>query len=165
MDKRMEKILQECFHPIRGKANLHKIEPDIKQAKRHLGKALNNLRAMELMFSNDLFDWTVICGYYAMYHSVLASLLKIGLRATAHHCAIAAFEEFYVKRGKVNPEYTEYIEKAKQLEEKYANLLEEAKENRITVQYGIGLLTNNDAEWIIGDAKEFVLKIEEILAE
>ena len=76
MDKRMEKILQECFHPIRGKANLHKIEPDVKQAKRHLEKALNNLRAMELMFSNDLFDWTVICGYYAMYHSVLASLLK-----------------------------------------------------------------------------------------
>jgi uncharacterized protein (UPF0332 family) len=31
------------------------------------------------MFDNDLFDWTIICGYYAMYHAVLASLFKIGI--------------------------------------------------------------------------------------
>lgn len=165
MDKRTEKLLQECFHPTKGKPNIRKIKPDIKRAERHLEKARNNLRAMELMFDNDLFDWTVICGYYAMYHSVLASLTKIGLGATAHHCAIAAFEEFYVKRGKVDPEYAEYIERAKQLEEKYANYLEEAKENRIILQYGVRVLTNDDAEWIIEDAKEFVLKIEEILAD
>lgn len=165
MDTRINNILHECFHPAKGKANLRKIKPDIKRAERHLEKVRNNLRAMELMFENDLFDWTVICGYYAMYHSVLASLLKIGLWVTAHHCAIAAFEEFYVKRGKVNPEYAEYIERAKQIEEKYANYLEEAKENRIIVQYGVTVLTNDDAEWIIEDAKEFVLKTEEILTE
>jgi len=38
---------------------------------------------MKLMFDNDQFDWTVIAGYYAMYHAVLAALLKIGIRATA----------------------------------------------------------------------------------
>ncbi len=165
MDKRMEKILQECFHPTKGKPALREVKTDIKGAERHLEKARNNLRAMELMFDSDLFDWTVICGYYAMYHSVLASLVKIGLRANTHHCAIAAFEEFYVKRGKVDPEYAEYIERANQLEEIYANYLEEAKENRIIFQYGVRVLTNDDAEWIIDDAKEFVLKIEEIIAE
>ena len=110
-----------------------------------------------------LFDWTIICGYYAMYHAVLAALLSIGLRAMTHYCAIAAFRKFYIDKGKVKSEYLEYIEKAKHLEKKYADSLEEAKENRIIVQYGSEDLTNDDAEWILEDAKDFVLKIEEIL--
>jgi len=128
-----------------------------------MDKAHSNLRAMKLMFDNDQFDWTVICGYYAMYHAVLASLFKIGIRATAHYCAIAAFKEFYVQRGKVKPEFVDYIKRAKQLEQEYANTLDKAQENRIIEQYGVQVVTNDDAEWIIEDAKDFVLKIEEVL--
>ncbi|GAH61345.1 unnamed protein product [marine sediment metagenome] len=120
------------------------------------------------MFDNDLFDWAVICGYYAMYHAVLASLIKIGIMATAHYCAIAAFKKFYVERDKVEPEYVEYIEKANQLEQKYAETLDTAQENRVIEQYGIEVITNDDddaAEWILEDAEDFVLKIEEVLAE
>ena len=135
------------------------------RARQHIDKARRNLRAMKLMFDNDLFDWTIICGYYAMYHAVLAVLFKIGIRATAHYCAIAAFKEFYVRRGKVRAEYITYIKRAKQLEQKYANTLEKAQEDRVVDQYGIEVLTNDDAEWILEDAKDFVLKIEEILAE
>ncbi len=123
------------------------------------------MRAMKIMFEDDLFDWTIICGYYAMYHAVLAALFKIGIRATAHYCAIAAFKEFHVKRGKVRPEYITYIKRAKQLEQKYANTLEKAQGDRIVDQYGVEVLTNDDAEWILEDAKDFVLKIEEVLAE
>jgi uncharacterized protein (UPF0332 family) len=104
------------------------------------------------------------CGYYAMYHAVLASLFKIGIRAAAHYCAIAAFKKFYVERGKVATEYINYIKKAKQLEQKYAETLEKAQEERVVEQYGVEILTNDDAEWIIEDAKDFVLKIEEVLA-
>lgn len=99
-----------------------------------------------------------------MYHAVLASLYKIGIRATAHYCAIAAFKEFYVKRGQVKPEFLAYIKRAKQLEKKYSETLEKAQENRVVEQYGVEIITNDDAEWIIEDAKDFVLKIEEILA-
>lgn len=108
---------------------------------------------MKLMFDNDLFDWTIICGYYAMYHAVLASLYKIGIRATAHYGALAAFKEFYVKRGKVKPEYVTYIKRAKQLEQKYSESLDKAQENRVVEQYGVEIITNDDAEWIIEDAK------------
>lgn len=165
MPENIEKILLGCFHPKEGRPNLHKVPVNIERAKQHIDKARNNLRAMKLMFDNDLFDWAVICGYYAMYHAVLASLFKIGIRATAHYCAIAAFKEFYVKRGKVKPEYVSYIKKAKQLEQKYAEALDKAQENRVIEQYGIEVITNDDAEWIIEDAKDFVLKVEEILAE
>jgi len=117
------------------------------------------------MFDNDLFDWTIICGYYAMYHGALAALFKIGIRATAHYCTIAAFKKFYVERGRIKHEYLTYIKRAKHLERKYAEFLEKAQETRVVEQYGVEVLINEDAEWIIEDAKNFVLKIEEILAE
>ncbi len=164
MPENLERILQGCFHPREGRPNLQKVPVNDKRAQQHIDKARNNLRAMKLMFDNDLFDWTIICGYYAMYHAVLASLYKIGIRATAHYCALAAFKEFYVKRGKVKPEYVTYIKRAKQLEHKYSESLDKAQENRVVEQYGIEIITNDDAEWIIEDAKDFVLKIEEILA-
>lgn len=96
MPENIEKILRGCFHPKEGRPNLHKVPVNTERSKQHIDKAHNNLRAMKLMFDSDLFDWAVICGYYAMYHAVLAALFKIGIRATAHYCAIAAFKEFYV---------------------------------------------------------------------
>lgn len=165
MPKDIERALRECFHPKEGRPNLHKIPISIERTKQHIDKARSNLRAMKLMFDNGLFDWVIICGYYAMYHAVLASLFKIGIRATAHYCALSAFKKFYVERGKVAPEYISYIKKAKQLEQKYAETLEKAQEERVIEQYGVEILTNDDAEWIIEDAKNFVLKIEEVLAE
>ncbi len=165
MPKYIDKTLHECFHPREGKPNLRKIPVNAGWVKQHIDKAHSNLRGMKIMFENDLFDWTIICGYYAMYHSVLASLFKIGIQARAHYCAIAAFKKFYVERGKISPEYIDYIKKAKQLEQKYAETLEKAQENRIVEQYGVEVLTNNDAEWIIEDAKDFVLKMEEVIAE
>ena len=165
MSKDGDKALSECFHPKKGKLNLRKISANIERAKQHIDKAHSNLRAMEVMFDNDLFGWTIICGYYAMYHALLASLFRIGIRATAHYCAIVAFKKFYVERGKVKPEYISYIKKAKQLEQKYADSLEKAQENRVIEQYGVEILSNDDAEEIIDDAKDFVLKIEEVLVE
>lgn len=165
MTRDIDKILYGCFHPKEGRSNLHKIPVNTERAEQHIDKAHKNLRAMKIMFDNDLFDWTVICGYYAMYHAVLAALFKIGIRATAHYCAIAAFKEFYVRRGKVRPEYITYIKRAKQLEQKYANTLEKAQEDRVVDQYGVEVLTNDDAEWILEDAKDFILKIEAVLAE
>jgi len=161
----IERTLQKCFHPKQGKPNLRKAAPDPALVKQHLDKAHGNLRAMKLMFNGEHFDGAIICGYYAMYHAVLASLYKIGIKAFAHYCAIAAFREFYIERGKVGREYIDYIKRAKQLEKKYAETLEKAQETRVIEQYGVEIVTNDEAEWIIEDAKDFVLKIEEILAD
>jgi len=165
MPNYINKTLNECFHPKKGKPNLYKVSINSKRAEGHIDKSHNNLRAMVAMFDKDFFDWAIICGYYAMYHAALASLFKVGIRATAHYCAIAAFKKFYIERGKVKPEYLGYIQKAKQLEAKYAGALEKAQETRVKEQYGVEIISNDDAEWILEDAKAFVLKIEEILAE
>ncbi len=164
MPNNIEQILTSCFHPKEGKQNLKQVPINMERARHHIDKAHSNLRAMKLMYDGDLFDWAIVCGYYVMYHAVLAALYKIGIRATAHYCALAAFKEFYVLRGKVKPEYVSYVERAKQLERKYSESLDKAQENRVIEQYGVEIVTNDDAEWIIEDAKSFVLKIEEVLA-
>ena len=59
---------------------------------------------------------------------------------------------------------TAFLKRAQQLKKRYAESLEEARRNRITVQYEIEELTNDDAEWILEEAKAFVLEIEAVLA-
>ena len=165
MSEKIERALRNCFYPKEGKPGLRKVPVNLIRAKEHIDKANHNLRAMKAVFDNQLFDWTIICGYYAMYHGVLASLFKIGIRATAHYCAIAAFKKFYVERDKAESKYINYINKAKQLEQKYAETLDKAQEDRVIEQYGVEILSHDEAEWILESAKNFVLKIEEVLAE
>ena len=92
MPKDIGRILKGCFHSKKGKPNLKKVVINRDRVLQHIEKSHKNLQAMTNMFDNDLFDWTIICGYYAMYHAVLAALLSVGIRATAHYCAIAAFK-------------------------------------------------------------------------
>jgi uncharacterized protein (UPF0332 family) len=164
MPENLEFVLRGCFHPKKGRANLQKVPPNPDRARQHIDKANHNLKAMKLAFDNGLFDWSIISGYYSMYHAVLAALYKIGIKATAHYCAIAAFKEFYVNRGKLKQEYLAYLKRAKQLERRYSESLDKAQENRVIEQYGVEIITNSEAEWIIEDAKSFILKIEEVLA-
>jgi uncharacterized protein (UPF0332 family) len=166
MTQRLNKILEECFRSRSGKkADIRRIPVNKKVASSYLEKARNNLNAMRLMFINEFYDWTVICGYYAMYHAVLASLFSIGLRALSHQCAISAFQEFFIFRGIVKNEYMTYLSKARQLEKKYSDTLRKARENRVTLQYGVQIITNEDVDWILEDAEDFVLSIEELLAD
>ena len=124
--------------PKRGKRpELRRISPDMSTAKRHLDKARSNLNAMILMYNDDFFDWTVIRGYYAMYHAVLASLCSVGLRAFSHQCAISAFQKFFIVRGTTKKEYMDCLRKAKELEKKYSDSLAKIRENRVIVQYGV----------------------------
>ena len=97
------------------KTRMKVIQPNNKLSEEHINKAKHNLRAADYNIKGGFSDWGVSQSYYAMYHSVLASLFKIGIQARAHYCAIAAFKKFYVERGKVKPEYINYIKKAKQL--------------------------------------------------
>ncbi len=166
MRRNLDQILSRCFNPVKGnRPELLRIIPKTNTAKAHLEKAHSNLKAMNLMFENEFFDWAVICGYYAIYHAALAALFHIGLKAFSHLCAISAFQKFFIERGTVPKEYVKYLKRAKVLEKRYSETLLEARENRVKVQYGTEILTNDDAEWMIEDAEDFVLKIEELLAE
>lgn len=166
MKRTLDRILSRCFNPGKGhRPELLRTIPQTSNTKAHIKKAHSNLKAMNLMFENDFFDWTVVCGYYAIYHAVLAALFHIGLKASSHLCALSAFRKFFIERGKVPKEYFRYLERAESLEKRYTDTLLEARENRVKVQYGTEILVNDDAEWLIEEAEDFVLRVEELLAE
>ena len=56
MPKDSETTLTGCFHPKAGKPNLQKVPVNINRVRQHIDKANRNLRAMNMMFKNDLFD-------------------------------------------------------------------------------------------------------------
>jgi len=50
---------------------LLKINPDIKEAKKHVAKAEHNLKAA-ISFEKKFPDWSVSALFYGIYHSFLA---------------------------------------------------------------------------------------------
>jgi len=158
--------LSRCFLGSREiPTRLIRKEPNISMAEEHLEKAEHNLLAMESMFQNKFFDWTIVTSYYAMYHATLAALWLIGIDARSHECAVLAFEGFYAKKGKVDKRYLEYLHRAKDLSEKYAETLEKIRTLRVQASYGIGEIKSADATFSSSQAKEFVRAIRKLIHE
>ena len=159
-------LLDRCFE---GAPNvpkrLLKVPQSVEKAEEHLEKANRNLFAARLVNDNKFFDWTITCSYYAMYHATMASLWLIGLEARSHECAITAFDMFYVKEQKVGREYLEYVTKAKTISKKYSESLEYAKTERIKASYGLGEITSQETSMVLGDAREFVATIGQLVLD
>ena len=68
------------------------------------------------------YDWTISCGYYAMFHAATAALAAIGIRAQSHESLIEGLEYHFVFKEKaIESEDIEKIKSAKRLDEKYVN--------------------------------------------
>lgn len=158
--------LDRCFAgTLESPPRLIKKKPDLNIVDEHIVKADMNIAAMELMFNNKFFDWTIVTAYYSMYHATLAALWLIGLEAKSHECAVIAFERFYAKKGKVESKYVEYLRRAKDLSEKYAETLEKVRTLRVRASYGIGEIKSVDAIFSRTQAKDFVSLIKQLVHE
>lgn len=73
---------------------LRKIKPDIQEAEKHIQKALHNLKAVDYNIKGDFGDWAVSAAFYAMYHSLLAILFKLGYDSRNQECTINAIDHF-----------------------------------------------------------------------
>jgi uncharacterized protein (UPF0332 family) len=162
----MQDRLDRCFHGSKETPpRLIQKEPDLDTAEDHLAKAEMNMAAMELMFQNKHFDWTIVTAYYSMYHAALAALWIIGIDARSHECAVLAFERFYAKRGKIEGKYIEYLHRAKELSEKYAETLEKIRTMRVQASYGTGEIKSTDAVFARSQAKDFLIVIKQLIHE
>jgi len=156
--------LDRCFSGTpESPPRLIRKKPDLDTVEEHIAKADANIAAMELMFSNKFFDWTIVTAYYSMYHATLAALWLIGLEAKSHECAVLAFERFYAKKGRVDGKYLEYLQRAKELSERYAETLDKVRTWRVQASYGIGEINSADASFARTRAKEFLSAIKEIV--
>ncbi len=158
--------LDRCFvGTSESPPRLIKKTPDLNTVDEHIAKAETNIAAMELMFNNKFFDWAIVTAYYSMYHATLAALWLIGLEARSHECAVLAFERFYAKKGKVDNKYLEYLQRAKELSERYSETLDKVRTWRVQASYGIGEINSADASFARTQAKEFVSVIKRIVLE
>jgi len=162
----MRDRLDKCFSGTKeSPPRLLRKKPDLDRADEHLVKAEANIAAMESMFENKFFDWTIVAAYYSMYHATLAALWLIGIDARSHECAVLAFERFYAKKGKVEDTYAEYLMRAKELSEKYSETLEKVKTMRVQASYGTGEIKSAEAEFSRTRAKEFFITIKQLVHE
>lgn len=116
-------------------------------------------------------DWVVIVAYYAMYHSALAVLSKIGLESKEHASTVAVLEYFFGEHidNSLLEKFNNTKEKKDRLEltrieEKYIDYLWKVKRSRENVQYGI-TITYKETDEIMDNAREFVTKIKLLLEE
>jgi len=122
-------------------------------------KARSNLEVLGYLSKGHYYDWVVISGYYAMYHTALAALLIKGYEGKDHNCVAVALRNLYLELE----EEVKEIEKAYKLERKLIEDLDRARVQRINIQYGITKVVSTDADWIIPASRNFANKIEEIL--
>ena len=164
----------------RKKGLIRSNERERGKAEGYLGKARNNLLAMQIDYkiTEDehvkkllnlsgfkQYDWVVVKGYYAMYMACLACLAKLGFKSENHGATISALEFYFVKKGKLEEEYLRLIESAS-LEQEYVENLRGAKNDRINAQYDISeQFEKRKAEEIIEIAKKFVDRLEKLFYE
>lgn len=139
---------------------LKKIKPDFKEAEKQIEKALSDLDTMNYLYKGRKTDWVASSAFYAMYHSLLAILYKLGYESRNQECTINAIE-YFIQKGILN------------IDEKYIKMIrsfqdteEDAKKLRENMQYGSKTqLEEERCKILMDNAKEFVEKMRSILEE
>jgi len=140
MMPRIKRLLEE--------RKLLKIEPDMELVLKEIeGSKYDIGRARKSLADGD-FKWATVQAYYAMFHLARALLYSRGYREKSHRALLLAVRELFVKRG--------------ELEEKFIRSFEDAMDLREEADYGLEF-SESGAERVIGDAEDFLSKVEQIL--
>ena len=134
--KRAQRELEE------GKSHkgIIKVNPNIKEARKHLEKAEHYLNATDLLKKENFSDISASTVFYSMYHCLLAIALKFGYESGNQECTFALIHNL-IEEGKINL--------GKDLLDKIASL-DLKSEDKTTVeireqyQYGTSLSIKDD---------------------
>ena len=140
---------------------LKKIKSAPEEANNHVQKALHNLEAVDYNIKGGFGDWAISASFYAMYHSLLAILYKLGYDSRNQECTINTIEHF-MKTGRIrlDPKYIAMIRRTDEL------MGSDAKTLREEFQYGTKVEVEDEIlEKIKNNAKEFVEASRIILEE
>lgn len=107
-------------------SRMRKIKPREKLSEEHIQKAKHNLGAVDYNIKGGFSDWAVSQAYYAMYHSLLAVLFKLGYESKNHECTINAIE-YLIDEGKIELQKKDiaFIRTTEQMTKKDAKALRE----------------------------------------
>jgi len=129
-------------------------------------------KLLNLASDFEMYDWTIIVSYYAMYASALAALAKLGFKSKSHAATITVLEHYYIPEEKdksdvkaLEQKDIHKLVKACAISEQLITKLIQTKTKRETAQYdATPSITRETAKTSLDDADEFITKIEEILS-
>jgi uncharacterized protein (UPF0332 family) len=140
---------------------MKEIKPNDKLSEEHINKAKHNLRAADYNIKGGFSDWGVSQSYYAMYHSLLAVLFKLGYESKNHECTINTVE-YLIEQKKINLDLKDiaFIRTTEQMTSR------DAKSLREEFQYGTETSVNEKLlKELLENAKRVLEKIEIALSE
>lgn len=160
---RLENALEWCLkqgEKEKKHKGLRKIKPDFLVSDMQTKKALSDLETMQYLFDGGKTDWVASAAFYAMYHSLLAVLYRLGYESRNQECTIIVIEKL-----------TE--EKIISLEQKYVDMIrnlqdgtEDAKSVREQIQYGSETSMERErCKRLMENAKKFVERVREVVEE
>jgi uncharacterized protein (UPF0332 family) len=146
----------------------------------HLKKAFHNLSLanqifdgnqqgqLDVKYSRESFhDWVITVSYYAMYQACLAALAAVRKDGENHSATVCALIYHYVHRQRrLGEHYLVRLDTIKTLANQDVQKLVEKRFAREKASYDIGVATEIGlAQTALSDAREFVLKVREILED
>src|SRR3989338_9970942 len=115
--RKAEKEIEECkrLNKKPKHRGLLKVDPDIEEARKHIGKAEHVLNATEYLIKGEYSDVSTGTLFYSMYHCFLAIAAKFGYESANQTCTISLME-YLKEEGKIDIN-REFIEMFKYKEE------------------------------------------------
>lgn len=124
----------------------------ISEAEKLIQKAENALQVAKELLSNRHYSDVVSKAYYVMFYGASALLINNDIKRSSHAGVISAFGRFFVKTGKIHPNYH--------------RMLIKAQIDRETADYDIyKVISKEVAEKRVEEAKEFLNEIRKDLTD
>lgn len=101
--RKAEKEIEECkrLNKKPKHRELLKVNPEIEEARRHIGKAEHVLHATEYLINGKYSDVGTGTLFYSMYHCFLAIAAKFGYESANQTCTISLME-YLKEEGKTD---------------------------------------------------------------
>ena len=139
---------------------LKKVNPNNEESEKQVKKALSDLETMQYLYEGKKTDWVASTMFYAMYHSLLAILYKLGYESRNQECTINLVEKLILDKT-ISLEET-YIWMIRSLQEG----IEDAKSIREEMQYSSKTsMEDRRCKELMKNANEFVNRVRELLEE
>jgi uncharacterized protein (UPF0332 family) len=133
------------LNKIHKEGKLEVVEPSEDIKKAYLQRSTESLSSAKVLLKAGNLKDSVALSYYAMYHSLLASLFRIGIKCENHAAAIILLKEVF---GIDN------------------TIISKAKSERVDKQYYVDFEVNKDeAEKSIKTAEDFIAEMNTLLAK
>lgn len=118
-------------------------------SKYRMEKAVDDLETAEIMFKNNKYSQSINRSYYAMFHAVRSLLALSKFDSQKHSGIISYFNHHFIKTGKIEIEYSKILTTAFKI--------------RSDSDYkDFYLITRQDAETQLENAKKFLKRIQEL---